>query len=144
VDGHVTDLVEVGRDADDLAAGLVEIADRANVVARNCRRGCADAATFAQNVLVVSLGQVVLVQGREAALHHGSATGPYKHHVLAERIELLAIAGTKPFTDADQQEQGTDAPGNAEHGQERAQLVGPKRAKRLPENVENMPHRFII
>src|ERR1700739_1299593 len=57
IDGQVADLVEIGGNTQDLAASLVEITDRANVVARNdgSRRPHAGAPT--EDVFVIVVGQ---------------------------------------------------------------------------------------
>ena len=60
VDGQVADLVEHGGDADDLTAGLEEVADGANVAAGDGRRRGANARALAQNVRIVTIGEVVL------------------------------------------------------------------------------------
>ena len=133
VDRKVANLVDVGGHAHDLAAGLEKVAHRSDVVAGYYGGSRADAGAFAKNVFVIFVSQIVLAQGGEAALHYGSATGPDEHYVLAQGIELLAIAGTESFAQADQQQQGTDAPGDAEHGEERAQFVRPEGAEGLPD-----------
>jgi len=73
-------------------------------------------------------------------LHDRGTAGPDEHHVLAEAVELLAVAGAEAFPQADQQEQGTDSPGDSEHGQKRAQLVRPQGTKGLAEDVEDQAH----
>ena len=45
------------------------------------------------------------------------------------------LAGTKALTEAYQHQQRADAPGDAEHGQERAQFVGRDGAEDLAEDV---------
>ena len=53
------------------------------------------------------------------------------------------VAGSEAFAEADQQEQGTDPPGDAEHGEERTQFVRPEGAENLRENVEHHLHGWI-
>src|ERR1700730_7052392 len=60
VEGQVADLVEHGGDADDLTAGLEEVADGANVAAGDGRRRGADARALAQNVQIITISEVVL------------------------------------------------------------------------------------
>jgi hypothetical protein len=70
----------------------------------------------------------------------GSAAGEEQHDVFAVLQEVAFVAGPETFAEADQQEQGTDAPGDAEHGEERAQFVRPEGAENLRENVEHHLH----
>jgi len=91
-DRKVADLIEHGGHAQNLTAGLEEIADGANVAPRNHRCGGGYAGALLENVLIISIGQVVLAQGSEAAIHSRGAARPDKHHVFAQRIELFAVA----------------------------------------------------
>src|SRR5579864_5554365 len=97
VDRKISNLIKVGGHTHDLAAGLEEIADRADVAAGDCRCRLCDTGTLADNVFVILIGQIVLAQGGETALHYGGATGPDEHYVFAQGIELLAIAGAESF-----------------------------------------------
>jgi hypothetical protein len=98
--------------------------------------------TFPKDVFIVAVGQIVPAQRRETALHNGGAARPEKHDIFADGIELLAVSGVETFTQADQQEQGSDAPGDSEYSQERAQFVRPESAECLAEDVEDVA-RFI-
>src|SRR5690349_13964404 len=68
-----------------------------------------------------------------ASLLSGAA-GPKDHDVRAQRIEHVAIAEFKTFSDRDHEHNRSYAPGNAKHGQETAQLMGPNIAQCLQEN----------
>src|ERR1700686_384333 len=140
VDWQIADLIKVRGHAHDLAAGLEKIADRPDVAAGNGGSSSAHAGAFIQNVFVVAVGEIVLPQCGEAALHHGSPARPDKHHVLAQGIELFAIASAESFSQTNEQQQGTDAPGNAEHGQERAEFVRPQGPEGLTNNIDNKTH----
>src|SRR5579864_2697480 len=93
MDGQVTNLMDRRGNAIDSAAGLVEIADCANVTAPNHRGGGRHAATVAHNVLIVAEGKVILAQGGETTLQRRSTARPDKHHILADGVELLAVSG---------------------------------------------------
>src|ERR1700751_3494434 len=104
MDGQIPDLVEISGHAVDLAAGLVEIADGPNIVARNHGRGRAHARALAEDVFVIVVGQIILAQRGEAALHDRGAPRPYKHNVLAQGVELPAISGAEAFAKSHQQQ----------------------------------------
>jgi hypothetical protein len=69
-----------------------------------------------------------------------SAAGEEHHDVFAVLRKVALVAGSEALAQADQQEQGTDSPGDAEHGEERTQLVRPEGAENLRENVEHHLH----
>ena len=73
VDRQVANLVEDGGHSHDLAAGLEEITDRADVAAGDDRGSGADLGHSFRMSSIVAIGEVVLAQGGEAALHHGGA-----------------------------------------------------------------------
>src|ERR1700680_2821158 len=112
VDWQIADLIKVRGHTHDLAAGLEEIADRPDVAAGDGGSRSPHAGTFGQNVLIVAVREIVLPQWGEAAWHHGGPARRDEHHVLAEGIELFAIASAKPFSQTNEQQQRTDAPGN--------------------------------
>ena len=137
VDRQVTDLVEVGWHTYDLATSLEKIAYGSNVAALDSGGSCADARALPHNVLVIAVRQIVLAQRGEAALHDGGTTGPDKHHVFAQGVELFAVPRPESFSQSYQQKQGTHAPGNAEHSEERAQFMRPEGAESLTYDVED-------
>ena len=53
---------------------------------------------------------------------------------------VALVSRTEAFAQTDQQQQRSDSPGNAEHGEERAQLVGPQGAEDLRQDVQDHPH----
>jgi hypothetical protein len=118
VERQVTDLVEVCGYADDLAGGLVKIANGANIASGNGGGSRSHAGAFRRNVLKIAVSQIVLAQGRETALHDRSAPRPDEHHVFADGVELLPISGAESFTQAHQQQKRTDAPCNPKHREE--------------------------
>ncbi len=71
-----------------------------------------------------------------------SGDGPVEHqnHVISEGSQLPALPGTKPLAEPYQHQQRAHSPGDAKHGQKRAQLVGGNRAKHLPESVGETLH----
>ena len=48
----------------------------------------------------------------------GARPGKMKHDVFAELGQFALVARAEAFAHADQQQQGSHAPGDAEHGQE--------------------------
>ena len=116
VEWQITDLVEVCGYAGDLAAGLVKVADGANIASRNGRSSRSHAGAFRRNILKIAVRQIVLAQRRETALHDRSASRPDEHHVFADGVELLPISGAESFTQTHQQQKGTNAPCNPKHG----------------------------
>src|SRR5579864_2387103 len=140
IDGDVADAAEVGTHSIDLAARLKVVADGTNVIARNDRSRTSDAWTFGEHVFVIPGGQVILAQCREAALDRRSATRPDKQDILSNRVKLLPVAGAESFAQSYQQQQGTHAPGNPEHGKERTQFVRPESLQGLAEDVEDNAH----
>ena len=70
----------------------------------------------------------------------GNGGAPHHHHVVAEGGQLLVLAGAEALAQAHQHQQRADAPGDAEHGQEAAQLVGHDGAEDLAESVGEALH----
>src|ERR1051326_3023618 len=140
MDGQVTNLMDRCGNAIDSAAGLVEVADGADVAAPNHPGGRRHARTVAHNVLVVTEGKVILPQRGETTLHHRSTARPDKHYIFTDGGELLTVAGPESLSNSDQQEQGTNTPGDSEHGQERAQFVRPESGQSLAEDIEEQAH----
>ena len=68
---QVANLIEHGRDAHDLAAGLVKVTDCAEVTSSNDRSRSRHAGAFAHDIFVIAVIQIILAQSREAALHYG-------------------------------------------------------------------------
>ena len=50
--------------------------------------------------------------------HRGRAPGKDKHDVFAELGHLALVARAEAFAYSDQQQQRSDPPGDAEHGEE--------------------------
>ena len=73
------------------------VAHGADIIARNNRRGKLHVGTLREDILIITVGEEIPVQAIEAAIHGGSTAAPDEHHVLAEFVELLLVAGTKTF-----------------------------------------------
>jgi len=54
---------------------------------------------------------------------------------------LRACPLRKAFAEADEEQEGKYTPGNAKHGQKRAQLVGPQGGQGLADDLEKSMHR---
>ena len=54
------------------------------------------------------------------------------------------LAGAETFAEPHQHQQRADAPGDAEHGEERAQLVGRDGAEDLAEDVREALHEQLL
>src|ERR1022692_2897965 len=95
---------------------------------------------FLADVEVILISEPVLAGGVHAARNGRSAAGEEHHDVFAEIREVALVAGAEALAEADQQEERADTPGDAEHGEERTQLVRPEGAENLRENVEHHLH----
>ena len=86
----------------------------------------------------VGVGEGELVGGHAGVLVGQRGDGSAEDHddVGAELGEAAALSGAEALAKADEQEQRGDSPGDAEHGEERAQLVGRDRLVDLIEDVE--------
>jgi len=83
---------------------------------------------------------VVSAAGLSAALDGGNTAGEGEHNVLAQVLQLPRLTAAEALTQADKQEQRSDAPGDAEHGEKRAQFVGPQGGQRLANDFDEHPH----
>ena len=70
----------------------------------------------------------------------GSASGEEHHDVLAVFRQVALVPSAEALAQPDQQQQGTDTPGDAKHGEERTQFVRPEGSKNLCENIEHHLH----
>jgi len=71
---------------------------------------------------------------RPARLHAGAAR-ENDHHVLAEVFLLFLDAAAQPFARRYHQCDRNDAPGDAEHRQQRSALMRPERRDRIAQEV---------
>ena len=78
------------------------------------------------------VGDHALVLIREG----GDGAAPHHDDIGAEFGEAALLAGAKAFAEADEQEERGDSPGDAEHGEERPELVGPDGLEDLHEDLE--------
>jgi hypothetical protein len=70
----------------------------------------------------------------------GNGAVPHHDEVVAESGQLLVLPGAKALAQADQHQQRSHSPRNAEHGEEAAQLVRQDGTKDLPESVGEVLH----
>ena len=141
--GDIADLVVLGRNAEHLAVGGTVIADGANVLAVEHGGKILERARLAANGEVILISEMVGAAGLRAAFDGGNASGEGEHDVLAEVLQLLLLPAAEALAQADQQQQRSDSPGNAEHGEKRAQLVGPQRGQRLANDFDEHPHNVV-
>ena len=125
---------EVGLDADDLAGGVGEGADGVEVVAVEHGGDGAELGEGAQ-IGLVAQGELIGAHAGVLIGDGGDGSVPHHDHIVAEGGEVAVLAGAEALAEADQDEERTDSPGNAEHGQEGAQLVGHHGAEDLTERV---------
>ena len=140
LEGKKPDLVELRFHADNLSVGTGEFTHRAHVIASQHRRSLANVGSFLADVGVVLIGKQIVAGGVHAAGDHGRTAGEDKHDVLPVFGQPALVSRAEPFAQADQQQQRSHTPGHAEHGEERAQLVGPQSAEDLREDVQDHPH----
>ena len=114
----------------------------ADVVALEHGRNGAQKPGLVANCEVITVGQVVGLTRLIAAGHGRNAAGKNEHNILAKLGEVLILAAAKALPEAHKQQQRPNAPGNAEHGQKRAQLVRPQCGERLPNDVDEHSHRY--
>ena len=119
------DFVVLRHDAEDLAVGAGVLADGADVFTAQYRRYVAHRLGIVADGEVVTVVELVGARRDLAAGHCRYLPAEDEHDILADIVELASLAGAKALTHAHQQQQRTHAPGDAEHGQKRAQLVRP-------------------
>jgi len=78
------------------------------------------------------------------SISQGSKANPSQQTTTVEKIEVNVPIDPSDFAEAlsqtDQQQQRTNAPSDAEHGQERAQLMRPESPEGLPDDIEDKAH----
>ena len=126
--------------AGELTAGAGEFADGVHVVGGENGGDGPNVGRLFADVEVVLIGEPVLAGGVHAARNSRSAAGEKKHDVFAVLRKTALVAGSEALAEADQQQQGADTPGDAEHGEERAEFVRPEGAENLRENVDHRLH----
>ena len=70
----------------------------------------------------------------------GSAAAPEDDDISPHLIHHIAVADFEPVTDGNHEDDGSDAPRDAEHGKGAAQFVRPDVAKGLNQDLEEEPH----
>ena len=136
----IADPVILGRNAKDLAVGGTVITDRANVFAVEHGRNILEQASLGADGEVILVSEMVGAAGLSAAFHRGDTSGEGEHDVLAKVAQLLRLTAAEAFSHTNQQEERSDAPGNAEHGKKRAELVGPEGGQGLANDFDQHPH----
>src|SRR6202034_2138382 len=137
----IADLVVVRTDSKHLAVGGTVVAHCADVLTIQHRRQGAYKLCLASDCEVVLVSEVIGLSGLCAAFNSGNAPGKHKHNVLSECGQLLLLAAAKTFSQAHQEEQRADAPGDSEHGEEGAQIVRPEGRERLADNGAQHAHK---
>src|SRR4029077_14844131 len=117
-----------------------EFADGMHVVGDENGSDGANMWSFFSDVEVILVREPILASGVRAALNRRSAAGEEHHDVFAVLRKTALVAGSEALPEADQQEQGTDPPGDAEHGEERTQFVRPEGGENLREDVDHHLH----
>ena len=83
----------------------------------------------------VARGELVWPHAGVLVGESGDGGVPHHHNVIAEGRQLPVLTASKAFAESHENQQRTDSPCDAEHGQEAAQLVGRDGAKDLTECV---------
>ena len=138
--GHPADVFEIRLDPEHLAPSGFVLALLLDVAAIDERGRVADVGGLGADGLNVGEGEVV---GTHAAVLAGDGRDvavPQHDDVVAELGELALLAGAEAFAHGDEQQHGADTPGDAEHGEERAELVGADGQKNLSESVAEALH----
>ena len=97
------------------------------MIARISRQGANGGLVAKRELIGAHAGVLVGQRGDGAVQHHDD--------VIAELGKLLVLPAAEALAEAHQHQQRTDTPGNAEHGEKAAQLVGHDGAKDLAERV---------
>jgi hypothetical protein len=131
---------EIGLDACDLRGS---VGPRADLVEILPIEDGGDGAQFGQlaHVRFILRGELIGTHGGVLVGQRGD--GGVEHHddVVADAGQVAPLATAKAFAQTDQNEQRTDSPGNAEHGEEGAQLVGHHGPEDFTENVAKTLHK---
>ena len=130
--------------AGELATGAGELTDGMHVVSGENGSDGANVQRFLADIEVILVGEPVLAGGIHAAPNRRGAAREDHHDIFAILRKTALVTASEAFAQADQQQQGTDTPGDAEHGEERTQLVRPEGAENLRENVDHHLHGVLI
>src|SRR5208282_2283921 len=128
----------------ELPAGAGKLADRVHIVGGKNGSDGLDVRGFLADVEIILVREPVLACGVHTARYRRSAAREKHHDVFAVLRKVALVTGSEALPEPDQQEQRTDAPGDAEHGEKRAQFVRPQRGKNLRDNVELHPHGYYL
>ena len=95
---------------------------------------------FAVGRLCLHYGNVLFfpadgASGVSAARLQAGAAVKDDHDVFPQIARLFCLAFAQSFAGRDHQNDGDDAPGDAEHRQERAQFMGPQRSYHVEKEV---------
>ncbi len=138
-DGKVADDGVVGFASGEMAGGVAPLAHFVEVGAGELGgdgadlRQAADGSLVAERELVGTHAGVLVGQRGDGAVEDHD-------HIGAELSQLLVLAFAEAFAQAHEHKQREDTPGDAEHGEKAAQLVGHDGAEDLPERVRKAAH----
>ncbi len=113
------DSVVLRFDPVELAARARELADRMHVVAGEDGSNGAYVRRFFTDVEVILVSKMVLAGGVHAPLNRRGAAREHHDDVFAIFRKVAPVARAEALAQPDQQQQGPDTPGDAEHGEER-------------------------
>ena len=122
-----------------MAGGIAPLADFVEVGARQLAGDgtnlgkAADGGLVAERELIGAHAGVLIGERGDGAIHDHD-------DVVAELRQLLVLAFAEALAEAHEDEQGADPPGDTEHGEKAAQLVGHDGAEDLPESVRKTAH----
>jgi hypothetical protein len=93
-----------------------------------------------RDVACIVYRQFVRPSGAHVACNRRRSPRKNKFNIFPEAVQLPNIARPESLPKPDKQEQRTYPPRNTEHSEERAQLMCPKSAEGLSDDVESNAH----
>ncbi len=115
--------------------GIVVIAVRTDVVLLEFRNGVLAIGRLSLHRHHIGILPVHDAPGADTAGLHAGASVKNDQNILAQVAGLVFLAYAQAFARRHHQNDGDDSPGNSEHGQERAQLVGPERTQHIANQI---------
>ena len=134
-DGQTTNVAKLGIRTGDQKRSVVVIAvstDIALLQFRNCVLAVRPFRLYRLNIGVFPMHN--FARAGSSRLKAGSPVED-NHDVLAQVTGLYFLAFAQPLSRRHHEYDGDDSPSNAEHGQERPQLVSPERAEDIADKV---------
>src|SRR6266700_4322521 len=89
---------------------------------------------------VISISGIPGAAGALAACDGRNAPWENEENVGTELFQVLFLPAAKALAESHQKQQRTHSPGDAKHGEKRAQLVRPQGGQRLADNIEEELH----